>query len=220
MFPLPLLCRETPVAPLFGNALKGPPHPFDFSSGNQRVMAFDTANFEEFQRQIYGELQASGKTWGIGRYMEERGTMLRHFPQMIREGRIYHAGLDITSLPGTPLFAPLDAEVFAVGKEEGVGNYGGFVILHHSIGEDAFYSFYGHLRSRHCVQEGQHLGVGEKFAVIGEGEDSGGWFTHTHVQVITERARQLQRLFHGYVSATDLPEIESLFPSPYPLFRY
>ncbi|MEK7217977.1 MAG: peptidoglycan DD-metalloendopeptidase family protein [Patescibacteria group bacterium] len=220
MYPLSILDRKSVVAPLFGSALRGPPHIFDFSSGNPQVMQYDPAHFPEFQRKVYEVLRESGMTWGIGRYFEERRTMLRHFPQMIQEERIYHVGVDITSLPGTPLFAPLDAEVFAAGKEEGAGNYGGFVILRHDKDEDIFYSFYGHLQSHHTVREGQRIVAGEKFAVIGDGEDSGGWFTHTHLQIITEEAQRQGRMFHGYLGAGDLPHLEKLFPSPYPLFRY
>lgn len=220
MYPFPLLNESVTVAPLFGDALRGQPYIFDFTSENPQTLSYDPSAFQPFQDAVYGELEGSGKQWGIGRYLEERGNVLRHYPQMITEGRIYHMGLDVTSLPGTPLFAPLDGEVFMIGKEQGIGNYGGFVVLKHRIGEDTFYSLYGHLCSRHIVQEGQKIAAGERFAVIGDGSDSGGWFTHTHVQVITEEAHQRGRMFHGYASAKDIPTIESLFPSPYVLFRY
>lgn len=225
----------TRIAPLFGSALQGPPHVFDFSSGNPRTHSYDPANFLEFQIAVYSELAVNGKRWGIGKYLEERSTILRNFPQILSEGRIFHAGLDITSLPGTPLFAPLDAVVFATGKEEGVGNYGGFVILmHRNItpspacpepaegprGDVSFYSFYGHLNSRHLVQEGKRVAAGERFAVIGDGSDSGGWFTHTHLQLITEEARSRDRMFHGYVNKPDLLIVETLFPNPSRMLKF
>ena len=190
---------------------------FDFTSANPRTLSYDPANFEEFQQAVYDELRQNGKAWGIGRYKEERRNILRNFPQMLLEERTYHAGVDITSQPGTPLYAPLDATVFRVGKEEGIGNYGGFVILEHRIEGQSFYSFYGHLLSRHVVSEGKKIGAGERFAVIGDGADSGGWFTHTHVQLITEEAKRADRLFQGYVTKEDLTKIDSLFPSPYRL---
>lgn len=207
------------VAPLFRDALRGPPHVFDFSSDNPRTLDYDPADFAEFQAAVYGELAASGKQWGIGKYREERASILRNFPQMIREGRIYHAGLDITSMPGTPLFAPLDAIVREVGKETGVGNYGGYVILDHTVAGFAFASFYGHLRTPHIVSEGRRLLAGERFAVIGDGEDSGGWFTHTHVQLLTPVAIAERRTMQGYVTGIDLARIDSLFPSPERLLR-
>jgi murein DD-endopeptidase MepM/ murein hydrolase activator NlpD len=208
------------VCPLFGPALSGPPHVFDFSSGNPRTLSFDPRDFAQFQGAVYGELAESGKAWGIGKYGEERRTILRHFPQMIAEGRIYHAGLDITSLPGTPLFAPLDGVVHAWGKEQGMGNYGGFVILKHTAQDVTFYSFYGHLDSHHLVREGQKIGIGERFAVIGDGCDSGGWFTHTHLQILTPKAVEDGRTMQGYVTAADWQKIDEIFPSPFSLFAH
>ncbi|MFA6523196.1 MAG: peptidoglycan DD-metalloendopeptidase family protein [Candidatus Peribacteraceae bacterium] len=218
-----LLSSDALIAPLFGDSLKGEPHVFDFSSANPATLSYDPANFQAFQSAVYGELERSGKTWGLGKYLEERSTILRNFPQILSEERIYHAGLDITSLPGTPLFAPLDAVVFATGKEEGIGNYGGFVILKHervTLSGVEGYSFYGHLHSRHIVSEGKRVAAGERFAVIGDGGDSGGWFTHTHLQLITEEARRRERMFHGYVSKADLSDIEQLFPSPVMFFQH
>jgi hypothetical protein len=110
--------------------------------------------------------------------------------------------------------------VFETGKEEGVGNYGGFVILKHQDGKDRFYSFYGHLRTPHIVERGRTLVAGQNFAVIGDGSDSGGWFTHTHLQVITQAALDAGRRMQGYVTVEDLKSIEDIFPPPYPLFRY
>jgi len=53
---------------------------------------------------------------------------------------------------------------------------------------------------------------------IGGGAHSGGWYTHTHLQVITARAEAEGRGMQGYVTAEDLCRIEDLFPTPYPLF--
>jgi murein DD-endopeptidase MepM/ murein hydrolase activator NlpD len=215
-----LLSSDVRIAPLFGSALKGEPHVFDFSSANPATLSYDPANFQAFQSAVYGELERSGKVWGLGKYLEERKNILRNFPQILSEGRIYHAGLDITSLPGTPLFAPLDSVVYATGKEEGIGNYGGFVILRHAQDDVHFYSFYGHLNSHHIVSEGKRVAAGERFAVIGDGADSGGWFTHTHLQMITEEARRRDRMFHGYVSKADLETIDTLFPDPSRLLTF
>src|SRR3989344_5729865 len=143
MYPFPLLTESVAIAPLFGDALRGAPYIFDFTSANPQTMSYDPSAFQPFQDAVYGELEESGSQWGIGRYLEERGNVLRHYPQMITEGRIYHMGLDVTSLPGTPLFAPIDGEVFKIGKEQGIGNYGGFVVLKHHIGEDIFSSLSG-----------------------------------------------------------------------------
>lgn len=220
MMPLIALLSTLQPSRLFGSALQGDPHIFDFSPANPAVAHWDTTHFAPFQEAAYSTLLHSGKRWGIGRYLEDRSGLLHGYPQMIDEGRVIHAGLDITSLPGTPLYAPLEAEVMTVGKEEGLGNYGGFVLLRHRIGSIHFYSFYGHLCSDHRVVPEQNLLQGEMFATIGAAEDSGGWFTHTHLQVLTEEAIAQGRMLQGYIRAADLPLVDTLFPSPHYLFRY
>ncbi|MBT7703191.1 peptidoglycan DD-metalloendopeptidase family protein [Candidatus Peregrinibacteria bacterium] len=180
----------------------------------------DPSNFNNFQHLIFEELEQSEHSWGLGRYFEERANILRHYPQMIEEGRIYHLGLDIMVPAGFTLYAPLDATVYEIGKEEGVGNYGGYVILRHDLGNEPFYSFYGHLNSQHVIQKGDSLCAGDPFASIGQGHDSGGWFTHTHLQILTQKAVQKNLTHQGYISQKKLHEAPSLFPDPSLLFRY
>jgi murein DD-endopeptidase MepM/ murein hydrolase activator NlpD len=111
--------------------------------------------------------------------------------------------------------------VFKVGKEEETGSYGGFVVLKHTVNNTPFYSIYGHLKTPHQVTVGQSLRAGEIFAEIGVESDSGGWFSHTHLQIITQKSVDEGLIEQkGYASAADLPQIEEYFPSPYFLFRY
>lgn len=220
MYPFDFLHWHQEIFPLFSNQLQGPPHIFDFSSRNPKTLTYETTRFEAFQKDVVDELQEVGCQWGVGLYLQERRNVLRNYPHMLQEGRIYHAGVDIIVPEGFTLYAPIGGTVFKVGKEEGVGNYGGYVVLRHELHSSSFYSLYGHLDSHHRVKEGDRLSQGQPFGRIGVGEDSGQWFTHTHLQVITEEALKRGRMFHGYVTAEDLTHIEDLFPTPYPLFRF
>jgi hypothetical protein len=116
MYPLSLLHRRQNIAPLFDTQMKGKPYVFDFSSQNPKTLEFDTRDFDQFQKIVFDELETSGHQWGIGRYLEERSTVLRNYPQMIEEGRIYHAGLDIVVPEGFALHAPITGTVFRTGK--------------------------------------------------------------------------------------------------------
>ena len=220
MYPISLLKLGIEIHPIFGEALKGKPHVFDFSSSNAAIKSYETTDYHAFQSSIVDELERNGKQWGIGRYLEERETLLRHYPLMIEEGRIYHVGLDITSPPGTAVHAPLDAEILQTGIDEGQGNYGGYVVLKHVVSDDVFYSFYGHLSSDHMVSSGDTIEGGDVFAVLGQGTDAGGWFSHVHLQIHTEKSVREGHLLQGYVNEQTLLHINDLFPSPYPLFRY
>ena len=219
-YPVNILRVEQIISPLFRDNLKGAPYIFDFSSNNPKTMAYDTKNFARFQEQIFAELEAAGAKWGIGKYLEERKNLLIEFPQMIEEKRYYHAGLDIVVPGGWTLYAPLDGIVYRTGFDEGQGNYGGCIIIKHEVLSNSFYSLYGHLVSGFKVKEGEKIKQGEPFGETGSYKDSGGWFTHTHLQILTERAVQEGRALQGYVTLEDLENIEAIFPSPYLLFRY
>lgn len=217
---LNILRRYQEIFPLFGDQLQGLPHYFNFSDENERCQSYDTGNFGAFQNAVFSELSASGRSWGIGKYLENRSVLLRRFSQITAEGRTYHAGLDIVVPAGYALYAPLGGVVLAAGKEEEAGSYGGYVVLRHQLGGTVFYSLYGHLDAGHIVQPRQVLAAADPIGRVGGGSDSGQWFTHTHLQIITEQASSAGRMYHGYVTAEDVKTIELMFPSPYPLFRY
>ncbi len=139
---------------------------------------------------------------------------------MVAENRFYHLGLDIIVPLGMILHTPLKGVVNQTGYEEGNGNYGGYVLLKHEVeGMDTFYSLYGHLSTDSLPADGTILSPGEAFAEIGDFHENGNWFYHTHLQVITETGMQRGFIEKGYCAAADLPEMQTLCPSPIPLFK-
>ena len=169
---------------------------------------------------VFDELEESSCTWGIGKYLEERKNILREYSNIIEEKRYYHLGLDIIVPFDTPMFSPLDAVVYKTGKETRLGNYGGYIMLKHEINEVTFYSFYGHLKTPHLVRQGENIRAGQEFARIGKESDSGGWFCHTHLQILTQKAVDDGFTDWGYISPELMPKVESYFPSPYYLFKH
>ena len=216
----PLILHGVDIYPLFGDFLEGKPYIFDFSSHNPKTLAYSASNFKAFNRLIFEELEQSSHQWGIGKYLEERKNLLREYPNIIEEERYYHLGLDIIVPYDTPMFSPLDAEVYEVGKETQIGNYGGYVILKHKVNEVVFYSLYGHVKTPHTVGVGDMLSAGQEFARIGQERDSGGWFCHVHLQILTQEAIDDRYANWGYISPELMPQVEKYFPSPYFLFKY
>lgn len=216
----PLNLNGVAIHPLFGDALKGEPYIFNFSSNNPKTLEYDPANFAQFDEMIFEEMHQAGHSWGIGKYLEERKNILRDYPTIIEEGRYYHLGLDIAVPYDTPLFAPLKAEVVKVGKETDLGNYGGYVMLKHQKNGVIFYSFYGHLKTPHLVSVDEKIKARQEFARIGKESDSGGWFCHTHLQILTQQAVDDGYTDWGYISPQLMPQVEKYFPSPYFLFKY
>ena len=212
--------EEINVYPLFGDLLKGEPYVFDFSSKNPKTLDYNLNNFQEFNEDIFNELKHSGKKWGIGKYLEERKNILRESINIINEKRIYHLGLDIIVPYNSVVFCPLHGYVHKLGKETQKGNYGGYLVLKHKIKNEIFYSLYGHLKTPHKVQLGQEVLAGQELAIIGKESDSGGWFCHLHLQIITQKAMNEGYSEWGYISEKLLPIVEEYFPNPNSLFKW
>ena len=208
------------VYPLFGDLLKGEPHFFDFSSKNPKTLNYNLDNFQKFNEDIFNELKNSGMKWGIGEYLEERKNILRGSINIINEKRIYHLGLDIIVPYNSVVFCPLDGYVHKLGKETQKGNYGGYLILKHKIKNQIFYSLYGHLKTPHKVQLGQKILAGQELAIIGKESDSGEWFCHLHLQIITQKAINKGYSEWGYISEKLLPKVGEYFPDPNFLFKW
>ena len=208
------------VYPLFGDLLKGKPYVFDFSSKNPKTLNYNHNNFHEFNDSIFNELKNSGMKWGIGEYLEERRNILRGSINIINEKRIYHLGLDIIVPYNSIVFCPLDGYVHKLGKETQKRNYGGYLILKHKIKNQTFYSLYGHLKTPHKIQLGQKILAGQELARIGKETDSGGWFCHLHLQIITQKAMNEGYSEWGYISEKLLSKVEEYFPNPNSLFKW
>ena len=93
-------------------------------------------------------------------------------------------------------------------------------MLGHELKGVKFYSFYGHLKTPHSVKEGDKIKAGEEFARIGKESDSGGWFCHVHLQILTQAAIDDGYMDWGYINPELFPQVEKYFPSPYFLFKY
>jgi len=92
--------------------------------------------------------------------------------------------------------------------------------LKHNIANTVFYSLYGHLKTPHTVHRGQIVKAGAPIAQIGAYSDSGGWFSHLHLQMHTQASIDKGYMLKGYATEKETPHIEEYWPSPYPLFRW
>ena len=85
---------------------------------------------------------------------------------------------------------------------------GGYLVIKHEIKDQTFYSLYGHLKTPHKVQLGQELVAGQELGKIGKESDSGGWFCHLHLQIITQKAMNKGYSEWGYISKELLTKVE------------
>jgi len=216
-YPFLLYSKKITHCPVFQN-LQGDPYVADLSPASPLLEGIDMRDQKKFQH-ILDEKMGTQYLWGVAPYLERRDTLLGDCPQMVAEKRFIHLGLDVIVKLGTSLHAPLDATVVESGYESGEGNYGGYVLLkHENPGFETFYSFYGHLCKDQLPAAGKIFSAGEAFAVIGDFNENGNWFHHTHIQVITSKGLEMGYTSKGYCSEHDLAEMNSLCPTPIPLF--
>jgi hypothetical protein len=84
---------------------------------------------------------------------------------------------------------------------------------------EPFYSFYGHLNPDSLPAAGRTVSAGESFARIGDFHHNGGWYYHTHLQILTPEALAAGYAHKGYCSKEELPFVHCLCPDPLPLFK-
>ena len=216
-YPYITYCDKVRIHPIVKN-LSGEPFILDLSDDSPLHQEFDLKDQKAVQRFLEKEMRGR-YTWGLAPYLEKRGRVLSHYPQMMEEQRFYHLGLDVIVQKDTKLHAPLDAVVIQAEYEPGEGNFGGHVLLGHDSDHfDSFYSLYAHLNKEQLPPKGTFLSAGDAFARAGDFNDNGNWFYHTHIQVITQKGVDLGYASKGYCSAMDLDAMDSLCPSPLSLF--
>jgi len=212
-YPYFLMDKEIQTAPVV--KLSGQPLIINLDEAMARElmsMEGDSVKINDWFDKVIKE---SGKSWAMGSYLENRELILSQYEHMSIGKRYYHLGIDICAPAGTPVYAPLLGVVEDADYEPGTGNYGGYVILRHEIGEvEPFYSLYGHMSLDSLPEKGSFIKAGEEVALIGDLQENGGWNHHTHIQIITSKGKERGFFFKGYCSESDLKEIEELCPNP------
>lgn len=171
---------------------------------------------EVFTRKIDELMQSANAKIAVGRYDEARliYTSSLFSDAATGENRTIHLGIDLFCEAGKPIFAPLDGEVYAFAYNCAPLDYGHLIILEHKIDErNEFFTLYGHLgkESTEKLQIGQKICKGERFAVIGEPHENGGWSPHLHLQIITD-VLELGVEFPGVARAGEREIMKSFSP--------
>jgi murein DD-endopeptidase MepM/ murein hydrolase activator NlpD len=188
-----------------------PPYVFDFTKNNPRVTGKVEAGGAYFQEVTDADLESHKATWGIGRYLERRDGVLAG-TYIAEQGRLYHLGVDIAFPKDTPLFAPLDGEIFHTGFADTWGDYGYYSSTKHQWEDITFYLFYGHLKKDSFKASGR-VKAGEQLALLGDFEENGQWFHHTHLQICL-LPWEVNTTPDGYCSEANLDQYRLLNPNP------
>jgi len=125
-----------------------------------------------------------------GGYLEPRAVYTTDHYDKIgnngRESRTVHLGVDFWLPSETPVHALLQGEVVTAINDSGNKEYGGLIILKHTVQNLEFYSLYGHLSlaSLSGKDVGQTIRKGECIGYLGNPTENGNWAPHLHFQIM------------------------------------
>lgn len=198
---------------------------FESVLGGDDPLRFDAI---EAELRIARELRAANSDFAIGRYLEPRPIYTAvAFGDDTPPGRwrTVHLGIDVFAPTGTFVHAPLAATVAAVHVCEDELDYGGLVVLAHTLPDGSeFCTLYGHLARRSIahLEVGQSLVPGATFARVGDRDENGGWPPHLHLQVLAMPASELgsgdpESVPRGVADPDDVEAHAIVSPDPSPL---
>ncbi len=189
----------------------------DLSIHNPDFEHQDVTTYEGLEAYVQRVLQQNNASVGYGGYGEHRIFYLKSplFNDGNTPARCIHLGLDLWAPVGTPVYAPLDAQVHSFRYNNQLLDYGATIILKHSIDNHQFYTLYGHLTlsSIEPLHKGQLFQQGECFAHIGARHENGGWVPHLHFQVMQDMG-DWEGDYPGVATIAEAPHFLQNCPNP------
>jgi peptidoglycan LD-endopeptidase LytH len=163
----------------------------NFTNTNALLSEEIVEDIHLFTHYLDTSLLSARALYGIGGYNELRTVYSRSEVFNGVEGaepRRLHLGIDIWGAAGTEVMAPIEGVVHSLAFNKQYGDYGATIILEHVVGEESFYSLYGHLSLRDIEknQVGDIIQQQQVFAHFGVPEENGYWPPHLHFQLILD----------------------------------
>lgn len=137
-----------------------------------------------------------------------------------KEHRTIHLGIDFWLPMHTSVHALLDGEVVVAVNNKGDKNYGGLLILKHTLEGIEFYTLYGHLSVESVLKHnvGEFIKNGEKIAELGISNENGNWVPHLHFQVMLSLLNY-ENDYPGVAYYNQTEVWKSVSPDPNLLFK-
>lgn len=219
-----LLEHKAEPAPLFKPELSRENTLFmDFSTSNPEMKSVDFSDEASMHQSIFGKIKKAGKTYGYGGYLEDRELYRRSsvFDIAGGESRSIHLGIDVWTKAEKPIYCPLEGTVHSFKNNIRYGDYGPTIILSHKLGNQVFYTLYGHLskESLNGLYSGKSIEKGSILAYVGDSAINGKWPPHLHFQVITDM-NDYDGDYPGVCSKAELKTYQELCPDPIAFFSF
>ncbi|MDD7914849.1 aminotransferase class III-fold pyridoxal phosphate-dependent enzyme [Polaribacter ponticola] len=181
-------------------------------------------NLDLFQFKI-NQLQKEVPTKIIaGGYIEPRAlytsTAFDKIGNYGRESRCIHLGVDFWLPALTPVHALLGGEVVIAVNNDKEKEYGGLVVLKHTIEDFEFYTLYGHNTVKSVLRHkvGDTILKGEKIAELANYPENGNWAPHLHFQIMLSLF-DYKNDFPGVAYLKQIDVWKSVCPDPNLLFK-
>ena len=163
----------------------------DLSKQNEDLKLFDVSSSKAWEIYINNYLEKANKKVAYGGYLEHRNLYDRsdYFSSQTEEAqRNIHLGLDLWCPAGTDILAAFNGVIHSFNDNTNFGDYGPTIILEHSLGNDKFYTLYGHLSraSIKNIKVDQSVKQGDIIAQLGDAKVNGDYAPHLHFQIIKD----------------------------------
>jgi len=137
-----------------------------------------------------------------------------------KEDRTIHLGIDFWLPAKTPVLALLDGEVIIAVNDDGNKNYGGLIVLKHTLNDFVFYTLYGHVSVESVLKFaiGDSIKKGDIISYIGNYPENGNWATHLHFQILLTMFN-FKEDFPGVTYHNEINVWKSVCPNPNLLFN-
>ena len=157
----------------------------------------------------------SQKPLFFGGYLEKRNI---YQSELFKENgpiRDIHLGVDVWTEAGTPIFAPIEGNIFSLAYNPLKLDYGYTLILTHNVNGKSFYSLYGHLSSSilELYNTGDRILAGQLLGHLGDEKENGGWSPHVHCQIILDLGNNTKD-YPGVCSEQDVNFYKKNCPDP------
>lgn len=163
--------------------------PIDLSMNTLSQAGRDISTLEGLDNYVSDTIRKAKGLGAYGGYAEKRDLYKRsHVFTSLEDWRSIHLGIDFWFPSGTEVCAPLPGKVYGFANNSARGDYGPTVVLEHILGNEHFFTLYGHLSrtSLEGIREGQMIMRGQVFATLGTPDENVDWPPHLHFQIIND----------------------------------
>lgn len=160
----------------------------DLSEQNEELKQVNVSDTEAYTEWMFGKIQAAGKQFAYGGYLENRKMYLKSGLFTGEEPRTLHLGVDLWAPAQTEIFLPLPGRLHSLADNKASGDYGPTLIFEHQLGELRFWSLFGHLSRESLAGKaaGQEFDRGVHIAWLGEIHENVDWPPHLHFQLMLD----------------------------------